>query len=178
MQLDPRPLGEAPPTDTAVVAGGDQKLTRHARFTIPARLENISSVAEALRAFIDRHMPEEACNAVELGVVEALTNIVTHGYAGIAHGVVDLSFEQSESAAIVEVVDSGEPIPEAALRNAGSGCFDFNPADIDLLPEGGMGLSIIKSLFDVVRYQSEGNINRLTLAKRFDTSAAGGISGE
>lgn len=147
-------------------------MTRRARFTMPAELGNIASAAEALRAFMSRHLPEDACNAIELGVVEALTNIVTHGYEGLEQGAVELSFEQSGDAAIVELVDAGRPIPVAALDRAGLGNFDFDPADIDRLPEGGMGLSIIRAVFDAVRYESGEGINRLTLGKRFGEPGA------
>jgi serine/threonine-protein kinase RsbW len=172
MQPDPRAPGERFTYEAGMMPNSDPKLIRYARFTIPTDLDNVSSVAGALRAFILRHMPEDACNTIELGVVEALTNIVTHGYASIPPGAVDLLFEQSASVAIVKVTDSGMPIPEPILNSAGRGCFDFDPADIECLSEGGRGLAIIKLLFDAVHYQSEGSINQLTLAKRFETSSA------
>lgn len=151
------------------------RLTRRVRFTVPAHLDNVAAVSQALRAFIAEHMPEDDCNAIELGVVEALTNIVRHGYADVPHGAMDLAFEQSAAAAIVEVVDSGKSIPDVALGAAGNGCFDFDPMQLDALPEGGMGLSIIKTLFDAVRYESAGGVNRLMLARRFgnEKDAAG-----
>ncbi|WP_420473274.1 ATP-binding protein [Noviherbaspirillum sp. ST9] len=149
------------------MSGTPTKMTRRVRFTMPAELDNVSATAEALRAFMSRSLPEEACNAIELGIVEALTNIVMHGYGGLEPGAVELSFEQSADAAIVEIIDAGRPIPMPALGSAGLGKFDFDPADISQLPEGGMGLSIIRTVFDAVQYESSDGVNRLTLAKRF-----------
>jgi|GEM_PF-973830 len=172
MPPDPRVPGEQFTYETGMMPNGDLKLIRHARFTIPTDLDNVSSVAEALRAFILRHMPEDACNMIELGVVEVLTNIVTHGYASIPPGAVELLFEQSASIAIVKVTDNGVPIPEPLLNSAGRGSFDFDLTDIECLSESGRGLAIIQLLFDAVHYQSKGSINQLTLAKRFETSSA------
>lgn len=165
--------------EPALNAGNAGVLTRRAHFTVPAHLDNVAAVTQALRAFIASHVPEEDCNAIELGVVEALTNIVRHGYADAQQGPMDVGFEQSVAAAIVEITDCGKPIPDAALGGAGSGSFDFDPAQLDDLPEGGMGLSIIKTVFDAVHYESEGGVNRLVLGRRFGSAQeAAGVPGD
>ncbi|NEX63927.1 ATP-binding protein [Noviherbaspirillum galbum] len=156
-----------PPGDAILPSGGMRGLAhRRVRFHVPAALEDISAVAVSVRAFIAGNVAEELCNAIELGVTEALTNVVTHGYAGVAHAAVEVTVEESPAAVVVQVIDSGRPIPEEAFRRAGQDVFDFDPDDIDRLPVGGMGLSLIKELFDAVRYESQDGINRLTLAKR------------
>lgn len=143
---------------------------RRVRFHVPAALDDIAAVAVAVKAFIAGTVPEDLSNAIELGVTEALTNVVTHGYAGIAHAAVEVSVEESRAAVVVQVIDSGRPIPEDAFLGADGSVFDFDPANMMELPVGGMGLSLIKELFDTVKYESQDGINCLTLAKRIDPS--------
>lgn len=150
-------------------------MTRKIQFNVPARLEEVSAVAEALRAFMSGEVPAEARDAIELGVVEALTNVVRHGYAGTQAAAIELHFEQSADAAILELIDTGIPIPAENLQRDSAATFDFDPDDIAALPEHGMGLSLIRLSFDAVEYRSAGGGNRLTMAKRFGTgSTAGG----
>jgi len=145
-------------------------MTRRIQFNVPARLEEVRAVAESLRAFMTSDVPVEARDAIELGIVEAMTNVVTHGYAGTQPAAMELRFEQSGDAAIVELLDSGTPIPPENLGRDSKAPFDFDPADIASLPEHGMGLSLIRLSFDAVDYQSADGVNRLTMAKRFGTS--------
>ena len=44
--------------------------------------------------------------------------------------------------------------------------FEFDPTDVANLPEGGMGLHLIHSVMDEVRYHSEGGRNALTMRRR------------
>jgi serine/threonine-protein kinase RsbW len=142
-------------------------MTRQVRFTIPATLPNVGSIAESLKSFMEGHLPEETCHAIEIGVVEALTNIVSHGYKHNGEAVIELSFSHSESSALVEITDRGTPIPHEELERNTAEVFSFDENDIANLPVGGMGLSLIKQVFDAVRYETEQGANRLTMAKRF-----------
>ncbi len=42
----------------------------------------------------------------------------------------------------------------------------FDPTDLAALPEGGMGLALVKSAFHEVRYGSREGTNRLQLVRR------------
>jgi serine/threonine-protein kinase RsbW len=163
------PLGQSDQSSQPDGAGSAQLSYRRVRFHVPAALGDIAAVAVAVKAFIAGNVPEDICNAIELGVTEALTNVVTHGYAGVAHAAVEVTVEESPAAVVVQVMDSGRPIPEEAFLRAGKSVFDFDPDDIGQLPVGGMGLPLIKELFDAVKYESQDGINRLTLAKRINT---------
>jgi serine/threonine-protein kinase RsbW len=67
----------------------------------------------------------------------------------------------------VDVWDYGNPIPDDQLEHAGSSTFDFEPTDTGALPEGGMGLALIKAAFDEVDYASDGRENWLHLILHF-----------
>jgi serine/threonine-protein kinase RsbW len=165
-----KPMGQPDQGGQSGDTGGDPLSYRRVRFHVPAALADIAAVAVAVKAFIAGNVSEDLCNAIELGVTEALTNVVTHGYAGVAHAAVEVTVEESPAAVIVQVMDSGRPIPEEAFLRAGSSVFDFDADDIGQLPVGGMGLSLIKELFDAVKYESQDGINRLTLAKRINAA--------
>ncbi len=148
---------------------GDAAVIRRMRFVVPATLDEVRAVAQALRAFMADFLPEECCDAIELGVVEALTNVVVHGYAARERESMELLFEQSLSSAVVRVTDSGTPIPDEALKGRKGQVFEFDPTDVENLPVGGMGLSLINELFDVVLYETTDGVNRLLMTKRFGT---------
>jgi serine/threonine-protein kinase RsbW len=67
---------------------------------------------------------------------------------------------------MVKIFDWGQPIPGERLANAGLNRFDFDPANLLEIPEGGMGLSIIASVMDEVTYRSDEGQNILTLLRR------------
>lgn len=98
---------------------------------------------------------------------EAFNNLAIHGYKSVPPGRIDISIYPSTSvdpatgqpvgAVIVEITDTGHP---------------FDPAEHldvpDELPERGMGLFIIRSFVDDIRYR-RGPPHTLTLVKRWPT---------
>ena len=142
------------------VAGG-----RRASFVIVAMLEDLALLADALQAFMARRIPEEHRQAIELAIVEAVTNVIRHGYPDGEQGVAEVYYSEQDNGVRVEIRDRGRPIPPDKLEQADGSVFAFDPDDIANLPEGGMGLSLIKQLFDTVYYESRDGINRLILEK-------------
>ncbi len=154
-------------------SGQPSAMTRRIEFNVPARLEEVRPIAESLRAFMADGVPQEAQDAIELGIVEAMTNVVAHGYTGMHPAALELRFEQSSNAAIAELLDTGKPIPRENLERDSSVPFEFDPDNVAALPEHGMGLALIRLSFDAVQYQSVDGVNRLTMAKRFETDKLG-----
>ena len=60
----------------------------------------------------------------------------------------------------INLTDYGE-----SRKNVGKPVLEFDPDDIDSLPEGGMGLFIIEQLMDENFYTVKGNKNIFTLVK-------------
>jgi serine/threonine-protein kinase RsbW len=65
----------------------------------------------------------------------------------------------------LRIHDWGRPIPGEALAEAGVSRFDFDPDDLEGVPVGGMGLSLITAVMDDVAYRSDEGQNVLTLRK-------------
>lgn len=132
---------------------------------IDADLEGVAPVARAVRTLAEPAMGSEGADDVELALVEAATNVIRHGY-GPEGGPVRIEARLDGTQVTLRIHDWGRPIPGEALAAAGLNRFDFDPLDLDSLPEGGMGLSLITLLMDEVGYRSDAGQNILTMVRR------------
>lgn len=128
-------------------------------------LEAISPVSQIVRALAEVDLGSEAAGDVELALVEAVTNIIRHGYDNDG-GMIRIEISVTSDSVDVRIFDWGQPIPKTSLAQAGGSRFDFDPADLEALPESGMGLLIISSVMDEVTYSSDEGRNLLTLRRR------------
>ena len=99
---------------------------------------------------------------VALLVVEAITNVVRHGWRGAARDRIHLGLAV------------GGWMAEIHLRYPGAP-FDWRapelPPDASELREGGYGLVLIHSLADHISPRSDGTVQELTLIRRMDRPA-------
>ncbi|MFN8587751.1 MAG: ATP-binding protein [Candidatus Eisenbacteria bacterium] len=127
-----------------------------------SRLANVELVGRAVRGLCGAAgMDGRDCAHVELALVEAVNNVVRHAYHGRAGGLVEVVFVAEPDRISLEVADEGEPM---APRPAP--VIDFDPDDLQALPEGGMGLYLIHSVMDSVEYHSHGGRNSLVMTRR------------
>jgi serine/threonine-protein kinase RsbW len=127
-------------------------------------LEAVGPVAKAVRDLAAPVLGEEGAGDLELALTEAVTNVIRHGY-GSEGGPVRVEADVLGEQVQVCVFDWGRPIPGEALAGAGARRFDFDPEDLDAVPAGGMGLSLITMLMDEVSYRTDLGQNRLTLLR-------------
>ena len=93
---------------------------------------------------------------------EAFNNIAIHSYAGRPPGDVIVEITWTRDEIVMQITDSGASFdPE-----------EVELPDLDALPEGGMGLFIIRSFMDEVDYHA-GPPNVLRLVKRRSSHAEG-----
>ncbi|GMV17189.1 MAG: ATP-binding protein [Sorangiineae bacterium PRO1] len=99
-------------------------------------------------------------NEVVSAVGEVFNNIAIHGYAGGVAGNVEIEIQIEESGLVLRLADTGKS-------------FDLladTAATLPNLPESHMGLFIVRSFMDEVRYEvgnGSGKPNVLTLTKRY-----------
>jgi serine/threonine-protein kinase RsbW len=134
--------------------------------TVQPTLQDVARATEAFAAQLPARLAGRAGDAVQIALAEVLTNIVQHGLRGRAPAPIELDWQERDDRLEVEVRDAGDPIPAARLAAAGEATFAFDPDDLSALPEGGLGLAILKTAFDVVDYRSGAGINVLHLEKR------------
>ena len=125
--------------------------------TIPARPEYITLSRLALTGLSRvRPLSAETLADLKLAITEACSNSVRHAYPD-GDGMVEITFELSESSLSVEITDSGEgfePPDHTAL------------ADADELTEGGLGIAIIRSIADELEIGArDGGGSRLRFVK-------------
>lgn len=138
---------------------------------INSNLEEVAIVGQSCRSLAQSlHLNETKVYEVELAVVEAVTNCIEHAYNLESGNSILIKFEVSENDLIISIQDYGcywENFKDQINKESP---FEFNPLDIDSLPEGGMGVALLFQLMDEVSYQREGNINTLKIKKKIARS--------
>jgi serine/threonine-protein kinase RsbW len=128
---------------------------REVRLTIPARAEYVLLGRLALSGITRmRLLEDETVNDLKLAVTEACTNSVRHAYAENG-GTVDILYELYDDRLVVEVSDDGGGFDPDRPRGTGE------------LPEGGLGIAIIRALVDEfeVGERGDGRGSRLRFVK-------------
>ena len=142
--------------------------------SIESRLEHVAMVGAALRAVCGLTLlSEEQAGELELGVVEAVNNVIRHGYRGRPGMPVSVTITLHEDRVEVAIRDRGEAIPAGLLEEARGRGFGFDPGDAEALPESGMGLGLIALVADEVRYAPADGENTLSLTKLLPTGDQG-----
>lgn len=134
------------------------------RFTMKRALADVSPAAQAVTALM-QGWEDEAREAVDLTLVEALTNIVRHGN-GTETRPIGLEVTLTETQVSIDVVDVTPPVLPDLLARAGASAFDFDPDDVQSIPESGRGLALILLLMDEVSLHEEHDLSRLRLKRR------------
>ena len=138
------------------------------RMQVAATLPDVARAVEWLQEQLPPQLEENDRFQVAIALAEVLTNIVEHGYEGRGGPPIDVAWSCTARSLVIEVRDQGRPIPRERLEFASRDTtFGFDPTDVGGLPEGGMGLGIIKTAFDHVDYRTKAGVNRLRLGKRF-----------
>lgn len=135
-----------------------EAVTGPTRIVIPS---DPLAVREALTALFDRliagPLHDEARDAAQIVLAEALNNIVEHAYA-LAPGEIEVTIDLSPGGMICHIMDAGLPMPGGALPDGALAPL----ASADDLPEGGFGWHLIRTLSEDLHYRREGGRNLLT----------------
>ncbi len=126
-------------------------------------LAELGKAADQLRQWLEPDIDEDGLACVELAFVEALTNSILYGPpdSGQPIGVfVDILDAQI----VVEIEDGSPPMP-TLFDNAGAHRLEFDIQDIENLPEGGRGLSLIAISMDEVTFRVTDDRVRLRMVK-------------
>lgn len=141
-------------------------LEQRFRLQVPSSPEHLSMIRDFVaRVGAQAGLPEDEIGKLELAVDEACANVIEHAYGGDAAQEVAVRAEFDEDAVRITIVDTGQ---------------GFDPASVaqedlaKLVAErrtGGLGLRLIRTLMDEVRYEIEpGRQNELQMVKRLRKS--------
>lgn len=134
--------------------------------SIDSDLDKVSLLARAVRSLCEDVLGPEELDAVELSLVEAINNVIKHGYHGESGKDVQVSVALQAGQVVIEVIDHAPPMPPQVLEKDPEDPFAFDESDLANIPEGGMGLALIRMNMDDVEYHSDEAENRLRMVKR------------
>jgi serine/threonine-protein kinase RsbW len=131
---------------------------------VDARIERLGD----LLALIDRVCRELALDRgvayqARLAVDEICTNLIVHGYRGLAPGPIGLTVTPLADRLVIRVTDRGRPFDPRRAP----------PPDVTLSAEqrpiGGLGCHLVRSVMDDIEYETTpAGENRLTMVKLTD----------
>ena len=136
------------PTTLDAAGRARPESSSYASVTVPSRVESIRLAAEFIvQAARNMQVPTAAESLFEVAVVEALNNAVKHGNpAQRPDALIVCELELLDRRLTVRILDQGEGyvLPRAPQP-------EWTEDDISTVPESGYGVSIIQSVFPVVR---------------------------
>ena len=113
----------------------------------------------ASRWLADNNAPPSAEYLANLAIEEFVTNSIKYGYADSAEHFIEIVLELSSGELVVVVTDDGKP---------------FNPLEspepdtnlpVEERPIGGLGIYLLRKMFDQMDYSRTDGKNRVTLRK-------------
>ncbi|WP_071674449.1 ATP-binding protein [Nioella nitratireducens] len=106
-------------------------------------------------------LPIEKLFMLELVLAEILNNVVEHAYADRGGGPISLDLSVRDGWIFCTITDQGAPMPNGHLP----GARRYTPEEMALgdLPEGGFGWGLIHDMSDLLTYQRDGDLNRVSL---------------
>jgi anti-sigma regulatory factor (Ser/Thr protein kinase) len=128
---------------------------------IAADVKEIERLNRLVRQFGELHdVPSRTLYAVNLALDELVTNVVLYSFEDATGREVLVNISTAGSELIASVVDDGREFDPLTMKAP-----DLNAtlAERDL---GGLGIHLVRSLMDHVKYQREGAKNVLTVRKR------------
>lgn len=139
------------------------------RLQVDSDLDMVRLVARAVRSLCSELLGDDAVDAVEISLVEAMNNVIEHGYEGRRGQGVEVQLDLQRDHVAIEIIDHAPPMPAGTIERATAGMLRFDETDIAGLPEGGMGLALIRMNMDEVEYRETPSENRLRMVKKVPT---------
>lgn len=90
--------------------------------------------------------------------VEGFNNAVIHGHQIQPDSPIQVGMKVTDTYLEVRIADRGRPFAPEQVPEP----------DLDALPEGGLGLFIMRNFMDHVRYERNGDENVLIMTKRIE----------
>ena len=144
----------------------NKKKSKEKELLIKSRTENLTTVREFISSAVEEiNTPQDIAGDIVLAVDEACTNIIKHAYKFYPDGDINIKLRYSEQKITVKITDHGSPFsPEAVPTPDLQKYFEEKRV-------GGLGMYLMKSLMDDVRYKSvPGKYNQVLLTKKLNSS--------
>lgn len=135
------------------------------KFTLTSNYEEVSTVILSIKEYFAKNGVEKnLLNEIDICLTEALNNVIKHSYSGEQNHSIDVIVSKDSEYFEMKIVDTGKSRENLVIKD-----LNFDPEDIDNLPESGMGLYIIKQLMTEINYYSLDGKNFFILRKNICT---------
>jgi serine/threonine-protein kinase RsbW len=152
-------LPESSRSETAAM----KRPSKTVHLSIESRLSDVALIGHAVRGVCAcSPLSVEAYGEMEVCVVEAVNNAITHAYRREDGYRVEAAVTLHHDRISFEISDCGMAIEDFAPRS-----LEFDPEVISSIPENGMGLFIIETIMDEVSYCSKDGRNTLSFCRYF-----------
>jgi len=133
-------------------------------FRIINEYERIGPLCRKVQDLLEPVFSTDETDEIMIGFAEALNNVVEHSYRDQTDQNIDISLVVTEDSLEITITDFGQGMSSAKFA-AIPDQVQFDPETLESFPEGGMGISLIKSCMDNSTYQPSDAGNVLTLVK-------------
>ena len=141
---------------------GDRRIT----LAITSDLQNVPLIGQAVERLCSLiPLSDGESYRIALCVVEAVNNAILHAYGNEAGHEVEVIFGQYPDHLTLQICDTGMAMDPKHLDPQAASPFDFDPCRLSSIPEGGLGLAIIKVTMDEATYTTCDGKNILTLTR-------------
>ena len=113
------------------------------------------------RWLADNHAPPAADYLANLAIEEFVTNCIKYGFNDSNEHVIDIELRLSPDELVLIVTDDGNPFNPLKCPEP-----DIN-LPVEERPIGGLGIFMLRKMFDGMDYAREDGKNRVTLRKSF-----------
>ena len=144
----------------------ENKKLKDKMLVVQSRTNNLSTIRDFVyAAALDAGFSVEVIDNIILAVDEACTNIIKHAYKSYPEGEITIKLKRKDKKFTVVIIDHGVPfkpetIPDPDLQKY------YRQHKV-----GGLGMYLMKSLMDEVKYVSvPGKYNQVLLSKNLNTA--------
>lgn len=136
------------------------------KLEINSRTENLAEIREFINsAAVDAGFSKEAIDNIILAVDEACTNIIKHAYKYLPDGKIILNLKTDKKTFTIDIIDYGKSFEPGLIPNPDLQKY------FDEKRVGGLGMYLMKSLMDDVKYTSvPGKFNQVSLSKNINSN--------
>jgi anti-sigma regulatory factor (Ser/Thr protein kinase) len=143
-------------------------LEKRIKLVIDSNLEDVRLVSNVIRQLcILSPLTDLQIFHIELAVVESVNNVIKHSYNNEPGHEVEVIFTLYSNRITFDVCDVGRTMDCKYRNRTDKSPLEFDPTELNKLPERGLGLAIIREVMDDVAYSRCLDKNTLTLTKRF-----------
>ncbi|MDT3740463.1 MAG: ATP-binding protein [Candidatus Kapabacteria bacterium] len=131
------------------------------KLIITSNFDNVSLIGVTVHQLCKYFYDDEAfASEIEIGIVEACNNVIEHSYLAKDNQDIEMSLKFFKDKLNIRLSDYGIFKDKRKKPK-----LDYDPDDIDNLPEGGMGLFLIYNIMDELSYSRSGGKNTLSMTK-------------